>query len=98
MQYRILRLKESLRNQFRTAPHTSGQTLLKPKDYEPQESVEASNPYAAWQTLKGAERPLLVGDVLEAEGGKLEVFKFIGFEPAEWILPEQKAPAAPSEP
>ncbi len=32
--YQIHRLKETQRQQFRWAPHTSGVTIVKPKDYE----------------------------------------------------------------
>lgn len=97
MYYRIFRLKDSLRNQFRISPHMSGPSMLKPKDYEPRDGVEASNAYAAWRQLQETASPLLVGDVLEGEGGKLEIFKFIGFEPAEWIIPEVKQSPTPAD-
>ena len=47
--------------------------------------------------MQETPNPLLVGDVLEGEGGKLEIFKFIGFEPAEWIVPELKQSPAPAD-
>jgi len=40
---------------------------------------------------------LLPGDLLEAENGALRIYKFVGFEEAQWVLPEAK-PDAASEP
>ena len=34
-----------------------------------------------------------MGDLLEANGGRLSICKYVGLEPAQWILPEPKAPA-----
>ena len=48
--YRIYRMKDSPRQQFRWAPHLSGCASLKPKDYEPRGEVEARHEYDAWQT------------------------------------------------
>jgi hypothetical protein len=31
-----------------------------------------------------------VGDLLETEDGRLSICKYVGFEPAEWVLPEPK--------
>lgn len=90
--YRIHRLRESLRLHFRQTPHTSGIAIVKPKDYELADSVEAENPYAAWSVRKEAGQSLQVGDVLEVEGGTLQIYKFIGFEPAQWFVPEPKTP------
>lgn len=86
--FRVHRLKEALRPHFRSAPHTAGTTIVKPKDYEPAESIEATSVYAAWETLRGSERPLEVGDILEAEGSQLRICKYIGFEEAQWFVPE----------
>jgi hypothetical protein len=91
--YQIHRLKESHRQQFRWAPHTSGVTVAKPKDYEPGAMVEADSPYAAWMALRDSDQALLVGDILEAPGGELKIYKYIGFEEAHWFVPEP-VPAA----
>ena len=91
--YQIHRLKEGSRQQFRSAPHTSGATVVKPKDYEKATTVEASSTYAAWMTLRESPEALQVGDLLELEGGELRIFKFIGFEEARWYVPEP-APAS----
>jgi hypothetical protein len=88
--YRIYRMKESTRQQFRWAPHTIGITQVKPKDYELMVTVEASTPYAVWIQLKESSEPLQVGDILEAESGELRIYKYVGFEEAQWVLPEMK--------
>jgi hypothetical protein len=99
--FRIYRMKDSPRQQFRWAPHVSGAATVKPKDYEQRGEVEALNEYEAWKVLKESEAPLQVGDLLETEG-HLRVCKYVGFEPAEWLLPEPKAqpgeapPASPA--
>ncbi len=98
--FHIHRLREDRRQQFRWAPHTSGTSAVRPGNYERDASdVEASTVYAAWQTLRGSERPLAVGDLLEAEGGGLRIYKYTGFEEACWVLPEPapsaEAPATP---
>jgi len=99
--YRIYRMKDSPRQQFRWAPHLSGSASLKPKDYEQRGEIEALHEYDAWQLLRAAEDPLAVGDLLESDRGELRICKYVGFEPAEWILPEQKHTpemAPPGEP
>jgi hypothetical protein len=88
--YRIYRMKETVRQQFRWAPHTIGITTTKPKDYEHVETVEALGPYAVWMQLKGTETPLQVGDVLESECGELRIYKYVGFEEAQWQTSEVK--------
>ena len=102
--YRIHRLKDHLRQQVRFAPHVGGTASVKPRDYHaldpeaiPAESlVEASSPYSAFFALKDSSAPLEVGDLLEAEDGSLRIFKFVGFEEAQWVLPDPKLiPAAP---
>jgi hypothetical protein len=35
-----------------------------------------------------------VGDILENELGEIRLYKYIGFEEAKWVVPEQ-APAIP---
>jgi len=97
--YRIHRLREHLRNQVRFAPHVSGTATVKPRDYQPpatgEDLVEAETPYAAFFALKDTATPLEVGDLLEsAADGSLRIFKFVGFEEAQWALPEQKPVAA----
>ncbi len=101
--FHIFRMKENARQQFRWAPHSSGATAVKPRDYEPAETVEADSVYDAWHALKGGEKPLEVGDVLEIEGGGLRIYKYVGFEEAHWVLPEPKpgpesVPAEPGQP
>jgi hypothetical protein len=99
--YQIHRLRESQRQQFRWAPHTSGTTIAKPKDYEPGNTVEAESPYAAWLLLRGGDQELLVGDILETSSGELRIYKYIGFEEARWFVPEPppaEGPAVTSAP
>jgi hypothetical protein len=91
--YKIHRLREHLRRQFRYAPHVSGRAQVKPRDYEPGDSVQAVSPYQAFFVLRDGGTPLEVGDLLEAADGSLRIFKFVGFEEAAWVLPEAK-PAA----
>ena len=86
--YQIHRLKDSQRQQFRWAPHTSGITTAKPKDYTPAAAVDAESPYAAWMALRGTEAALDVGDILESPGGELCIYKYVGFEEARWFIPE----------
>jgi hypothetical protein len=95
--FHIHRLREDRRQQFRLTPHTSGVTAARPKDYEKDtDAVEAPSAYAAWATLRGSQRPLMVGDVLEDEGGALRICKYTGFEEARWAVPEPAAAPAPS--
>jgi hypothetical protein len=90
--FRIHRLKDHLRQNFRFAPHLSGTASVKPRDYELAEDVvvEASSPYAAFFALREAANPIQIGDVLESEDGSLRIFKFVGIEEAQWVLPEVK--------
>ena len=87
-------MKDSPRQQFRWAPHVSGCASLRPKDYERRGEVEALHEYDAWKILRESGDALSVGDLLETEEGRLRVCKYVGFEPAEWVLPESKQPAA----
>jgi hypothetical protein len=97
--FHIHRLKDHLRQPFRSAPHVSGTAMVKPRDYEPGETVDALSPYAAYFALRDSARPLEVGDLLEAENGSLRICKFVGFEEAHWVLPELKTdPAIPADP
>ena len=91
--YRIYRLKETLRAPFRQLPHVSGVSRIKLKDYDESGTVEAATPYAAWCALKDSNSDaLLVGDLLVDEANDIRIVKFVGFEPAEWIVPDVKLP------
>lgn len=94
--FRVHRLKDHLRQPFRFAPHVSGTALIKPRDYDARQEVEAATPYAAYFDLRDSEEPLAVGDVLEC-GGMLYIFKFVGFEEARWVVPEPKGDQPPTE-
>jgi hypothetical protein len=94
--YRVFRMKDSPRQQFRWAPHVSGPANAKPKDFEPSGEVEALHEYDAWRILRDAGTPLAVGDLLESADGQLRICKYVGFEPAQWVLPEPKL-AIPAE-
>ena len=95
--FRIYRLKAHLRQSFRFAPHLSGMASVKPRDYESAEDaiVEASSPYAAFFALREAAEPIEIGDVLECGDGSLRIFKFVGIEEAQWVLPEVKPDPLP---
>jgi hypothetical protein len=98
--YRIHRIKETQRENFRWAPHTGGLTVVKPKDYDCSREVEAATPYAVWKLLE-PENGLRPGDLLEAihsDGttGELQITKYIGFEPAQWYIPETRTEAIPA--
>ena len=101
--YRIHRLRDHLRQQVRFAPHVSGTAMVKTRDYrlaDPQqprtgETVEAPTPYGAFFALRDSGAPLEIGDLLEAPDGSLRIFKFVGFEEAQWAIPEAN-PAEPS--
>jgi len=92
--YQIHRLKETPRQQFRWAPHTPGVSIVKMKDYEPGPIVEAASPYALWLAVRDTEQAIAVGDLIE-QAGELRIFKYIGFEEAQWYVPEPAAPATP---
>lgn len=100
--YRIYRMKEQASQQFRWAPHVSGASQVKRKDYEEGAAAEAANEYAAWQALREEGTPLKVGDLLETPAGELRICKYVGFEAAQWIAPEAKpgleAAPPPAEP
>jgi hypothetical protein len=95
--YRIHRLKPNPRQQFRWAAHTIGTSGVKPRDYEGAGVVEAPGAYAAWTALRGTDQALEVGDLLEAEDGKLSIFKYVGFEEARWVLPDPPVAPLPFE-
>lgn len=87
-------MKPHVRQNFRWAPHTSGVTALKPRDYEPAGEVEAAGWYDVWTQLRGTEGALDVGDVLESADGQVRICKYVGFEEARWVLPEPVAAGA----
>ena len=96
--YRVYRMKDAPRQQFRWAPHVAGAASVKARDYEPDGEVQADSEYDAWSRLRDSERPLAVGDLLESEGGALRICKYVGFESANWFVPEAKSAAqAPPE-
>ena len=84
-------MKDSPRQQFRFAPHVTGVAHVKPKDFQDAGYVEAANEYEAWRQLRESEHPLNIGDVLEGEGGELRICKYVGFESAQWVVPEVKS-------
>jgi hypothetical protein len=88
--FRVFRMKDSPRQQFRWAPHVSGAANAKLKDYEPSGEIEALHEYDAWRALRESGSPLNVGDLLETATGQLSICKYVGFEPAQWVLPEIK--------
>jgi len=94
--FRIHRIRETVREQFRWAAHTGGTAAVKQKDYDVDSELEAITPYALWSSMKAEGKNLYPGDVLETiheDGtqGDLQIFKYIGFEPAKWWTPEPKA-------
>src|ERR1700685_1984983 len=101
--YQIYRLKEIPRQQFRWTPHTPGVAVVKLKDYEPGPVIAAASPYALWLDLRGGDHALAVGDgigIFRAPTetcGELRIFKYIGFEAAQWYVPEP-APRATGDP
>ncbi len=88
--FKIHRLRETAFQQFRWAPHITGSSQVKPRDYSPAGSVEAPTAYAAWTALKDSNEPLRVGDLLEDEQGSLRICKYVGFDEAHWFVPEPK--------
>ena len=100
--FRIHRMKDAPRQQFRWAPHVSGVASIKPKDYEAAAEVEADNEYAAWALLRSQQPSLQVGDVLETPEGELRLCKYVGFDEAKWFVaappPGQSASPIEAEP
>jgi hypothetical protein len=86
--FKIHRLRDALLQQFRWAPHTAGASQVKPKDYHEEGQIEAPGAYAAWSALRDSEQALRVGDILEDENGVLRIYKYVGLEEAQWIVPE----------
>ncbi len=96
--YKIYRLKDAQQQQFRWAPHTSGASVVRPKDYREAGQVQAPTPYAAWAQLREQGTPLRVGDLLESDEGELRICKYVGLEEARWEQPETPAGDASGEP
>jgi hypothetical protein len=93
MRYRIHRIKETPGESFRWAQHTGGEAIVKPKDYDPGEELEAPSTYAAWKLMNERGQALRPGDLLEnldTPSQPLEIAKYIGFEPAQWLVPDPK--------
>jgi hypothetical protein len=88
--FQIHRIKQSPGEVFRWAAHTGGLAIVKERDYERGQDLEAPSIYAAWQALAASEHPLAVGDMLEDQSSKLCILKYIGFEPAQWFVAEPK--------
>jgi hypothetical protein len=84
--FRLHRMKDSPRQHFRWAPHSSGASVVKPRDFEFSAEFEAASPYALWETLRGTDLALRLGDVLELQDGSLKIYKYVGFEAATWFL------------
>ena len=63
------------------------------KDYDESGTIDAATPYAAWFQLKESKSDTLqVGDLLVDEVNQIRIVKYVGFEPAEWIVPDVKLP------
>lgn len=89
--FKIHRLRDSAQEHFRWAPHTSGVTQVKPKDYQAAGQIEAPSLYTAWARLRDAGTPLRVGDLLELDNGELRLCKYVGLEEARWAQPESSS-------
>jgi hypothetical protein len=96
--YRIHRMKDAPRQQFRWAPHANGTSQVKQRDYEPGGEIEAASAYALWDSLRGSETALQLGDLLELPNGELRIFKYVGFEEAHWAVDPRMAETADAAP
>lgn len=95
--FKIHRLRDTAAAQFRWAPHTSGAAIVKLKDYEPaSDPIEASSPYALFNSLRGTAEELRVGDLLELPDASLKIFKYVGLEDASWFVSQANLPSAPA--
>ena len=77
---------------------------MRAKDYDCSRKVDGVTPYAVWKSLEDTGQDLRPGDLLEIVNpdemtGALYIAKYIGFEPAEWYVPEVRpeTPATPFE-
>ncbi len=69
--------------------------MVKARDYDAGGEFQAVTPYALWSSMKAQGTDLSPGDVLEVVREnepvtELHIFKYIGFEPAKWWIPEPK--------
>ena len=89
--FRILYLAAERGEAFRARPLGKPPYVLRRSHYEDGPEVSAHSPYALWCELRtqresdvpDAQRPVDVGDVLEA-GEQLLLCNFSGFDAAEW--------------
>jgi hypothetical protein len=86
-------MKDHVRQNFRWAPHTSGAAQARPRDYQEPKEFASTGWWALWDQLKEGPDALEVGDILENPEGELRIVKYVGMEPAAWILIEKAAPA-----
>lgn len=93
---RVFRLRDHLRQGFRNGPHMSGVSQVKPRDYQEDFTMECDSAYTAWATLRGTERAIQIGDLIEINGSDLKIAKFVGFDEARWVLPEAAESSAPN--
>ena len=95
--YRILYLRDSQVDRFRSAAPREKPYRLRVMDYDEGEVIEASTPYAVWKQLQEGEglsetkRPFGVGDVLQSDESELLVLNYWGFDEARWRTPEENA-------
>jgi len=95
MLFKIYRMKDAPREQFRWAAHTGGPAVIKSKDYEATGEISAATPYAGWKALSAEGAELRTGDVLEevlpdGSPGALYIAKYVGLESATWFVPEPR--------
>ncbi len=95
----IWRLRDTQQDKFRWAPQQSTPTFpLKLSDYREDGLVDADSVYEVWHRLRKENRDLRVGDVVVDENGKVSICKYIGMEPAEWIVTDMEPQAAKETP
>ena len=58
--YRVFRLKEHVRQNFRWTPHLSGLSQVKPRDYEEAFTLEGESPYAVWAAVRETDQALQI--------------------------------------
>ena len=89
--YRVYRMKDAPRQQFRWAPHVAGAASVRAQGLRAGRRSQADSEYDAWSRLRASGRPLDVGDLLESESGSLRICKYVGFESASLDRPEAKS-------
>ncbi len=65
---------------------------MKLKDYEPRGQVQAVHEYDAWRRLREWKTRRSKWAICWRTKRPLRICKYVGFEPAEWVLPEPKQP------